>query len=351
MTLRTVFDILKVAATYAGTIIGAGFASGQELMQFFVVYGSLGLAGIIVAGCLFAWLGGHILELGNRLKATGYHQLLYYLCGPRVGLFLDIIIAIFLFSILTVMLAGAGTMCRDNFELPYNLGLAVMASIIILTTCHGVKGIASVNIILTPLLAMTTIVVSLYSLIYHGLNLDFSLIAAHETQRPAPHWLLASLLYVSYNLVMGATVLAPLGACITGKKARMLGSIAGGITLAALASLVTMVIMVHYPSVLEYEIPMLYIASIQHPFNLIAYACMFLTAMFTTASASLYGCSAKLHSTTGIRFGVCIFIITGLSLLCSQIGFANLIATIFPIFGYATLLFTLRLIYFTLCSK
>lgn len=351
MTRQTAFDTLKVATTYAGTIIGAGFASGQELMQFFVVYGSIGLIGIIVAGGLFAWLGGHILELGHRLKATGYHQLLYYLCGPRVGLVLDIIIAAFLFSILTVMLAGAGTMWRDNFDLPYNVGLAAMAFVVILTTWRGIQGIAAANVILTPLLALTTVLVSLYSLLYHGLDLDFVWLAVQETQRPAPHWLLASVLYVSYNLVMGATVLGPLGASIASKQARSLGSIAGGITLAALATLVTLVIMVHYPSVLEYEIPMLYIASIQHTFNLVAYSCMFLTAMYTTASASLYGCSAKLQSTTGLHFGICVLSIIAASLLCSQVGFANLIAIIFPLFGYATLLFTLRLVYFTLFSK
>ena len=27
--------ILKVAATYIGTVVGAGFASGQETLQFF----------------------------------------------------------------------------------------------------------------------------------------------------------------------------------------------------------------------------------------------------------------------------------------------------------------------------
>ena len=50
MTKRTALDIIRVAMTYAGTIIGAGFVSGQELLQFFVAYGTTGLAGIMVAG-------------------------------------------------------------------------------------------------------------------------------------------------------------------------------------------------------------------------------------------------------------------------------------------------------------
>jgi uncharacterized membrane protein YkvI len=32
---------LKVAATYIGTVVGAGFATGQELLQFFSKFGSI----------------------------------------------------------------------------------------------------------------------------------------------------------------------------------------------------------------------------------------------------------------------------------------------------------------------
>ena len=37
----------KVAATYIGTVIGAGFASGQEILQFFSVFGNMGILGLI----------------------------------------------------------------------------------------------------------------------------------------------------------------------------------------------------------------------------------------------------------------------------------------------------------------
>ncbi|MDO3677624.1 hypothetical protein [Paenibacillus ehimensis] len=38
MDKKTV-SILQIAATYTGTVVGAGFASGQSIMQFFTVYG------------------------------------------------------------------------------------------------------------------------------------------------------------------------------------------------------------------------------------------------------------------------------------------------------------------------
>ncbi len=45
--------IFKIAATYIGTIVGAGFASGQEVLQFFGVFGIKGLWGLLLATALF----------------------------------------------------------------------------------------------------------------------------------------------------------------------------------------------------------------------------------------------------------------------------------------------------------
>lgn len=351
MTAGTMLTIAKVAATYAGTIMGAGFASGQELTQFFVVYGSMGLAGLVVTGFLFCWLGIQILEIGYNIKATSFHQLLYYVCGHRMGLLLDIIITVFLFGVLTIMLAGAGTLCRDTFNLPYNLGVGIMALSLMLTTLYGLKGITTANLIITPLLTITVLVIGLYSLSHHELSLSIIHITPQTIDLPAPHWLLASLLYLSYNLVMSATVLAPLGSCLNQRPARILGSIAGGILLILLASLIMIVVMIHYPQSLDYEIPMLYIASSQHTLHHTSYIFIFVAAMYTTGLAMLYGCATKFTATTGLSTRYSLLILITLSLIFSHVGFADLIAIIFPLFGYATLWFTCRLLYLSFFPK
>ena len=44
--------ILKVVFVIIGTLIGAGFASGQEIYIFFFSYGVKGLMGIVVSSVL-----------------------------------------------------------------------------------------------------------------------------------------------------------------------------------------------------------------------------------------------------------------------------------------------------------
>ncbi len=54
-------DWVKIASIYVGTVIGAGFASGREIIDFFGIYGLKGILGMIIAGILFSLIGSVLL--------------------------------------------------------------------------------------------------------------------------------------------------------------------------------------------------------------------------------------------------------------------------------------------------
>ncbi|VBB09848.1 Hypothetical protein LUCI_5146 [Lucifera butyrica] len=351
MRRQSMLGAVRVAATYTGTIIGAGFASGQEMLQFFIAYGSIGLAGILLAGGLFAWLGSRMLELGYRFKLTGYPEALQHICGKKTGWILDFLTAGFLFGVMTVMLAGTGVIVENYFYVSAAAGILTVAAAVAATVWGGIENIANANMLVTPLLALSALIIGIHSLLYHGLNFSLLNIPVQEFIHPAPHWLLAALLYVSYNLVVSSTVLVPLGAQIRSHHIRKAGGILGGLSLGLLAGFIAVIIMLHYPLVLQYEVPMLYIASGQATWIHMLYAFTLLAAMYTTAVACLFGCSDKLHTATGLNRLLSILVMTGLALWCSQKGFSHLIALIFPLFGYATLWFTFRLVWLSLPGR
>lgn len=351
MHFKKILAVFKIASAYAGTIIGAGFASGQELLQFFVVYGATGLWGILLAGILFSLLGYCILELGYRLRATGYHQVLYHVCGRKIAVFFDSLIAVFLFCVLTIMLAGAGTMGEDIFFLPRYYGLAAMALLAAGTAVCGIRGVTFINMCMLPLLALSTLSVGLYSIIYHSITANLLAYSIPVSTYDQPHWILSSILYVSYNLIMGSTVLAPLGPFIPTRQLRFWGSLTGGFFITLLAGFVSFIVMLHYPDILSYEIPMLQISSTQPSINSIAYTCMFLTAMYTTAATTLYACADKLRTATGIGIGKAALLVALASLCFSHFGFSTLISFVFPLVGYLSLYFIVRLCYTGFLSK
>ena len=55
-------NIFRVASIYVASVTGAGFASGQEIMQFFSAYETGGFWGILLAGVLFSAVGCIVLD-------------------------------------------------------------------------------------------------------------------------------------------------------------------------------------------------------------------------------------------------------------------------------------------------
>ena len=56
---------LRIALAYVGVIVGAGLSSGQDLLQYFLCFGEMGLAGTLVLGILNVLFGAMIITLGS----------------------------------------------------------------------------------------------------------------------------------------------------------------------------------------------------------------------------------------------------------------------------------------------
>ena len=83
--MNEVFRVLTVAAIYIGTVIGAGFASGREIWEFFSQYGTAGTWGLLYSTLLLAVLGAKVMEWGRRVKAPSYQDFLHSLAGKWAG--------------------------------------------------------------------------------------------------------------------------------------------------------------------------------------------------------------------------------------------------------------------------
>ena len=50
--MRILKESIIVAFAFVGVVVGAGFATGQEIFQFFTSHGAYSISGIIVTGLL-----------------------------------------------------------------------------------------------------------------------------------------------------------------------------------------------------------------------------------------------------------------------------------------------------------
>lgn len=152
---------LQIAGAYVGIIVGAGFASGQEILQFFTSFGLLGIIGGVIATFFFAFLGMQLTQLGSKLQTDSHKAVIYHICGRYLGVVVDIIITFFLFGVTVVMMAGSGSIFEQQFGLPAMAGNVVMAVLTILTVCLNVQKLLSVISWITPYLMVLVLIILL----------------------------------------------------------------------------------------------------------------------------------------------------------------------------------------------
>src|SRR5690606_34805973 len=141
---------------YIGTVVGAGFATGQEILQFFTKYGSVALLTILLSTALFIWLGTKVMLLAHDIQAASYEDVNKHLFGQKWGARFSLLMLVELFSVAVVMLAGAGAVFREQLGLSLLLGICITLLLGYVVIMGGMKGIMGVNSVVVPMMLLFT---------------------------------------------------------------------------------------------------------------------------------------------------------------------------------------------------
>lgn len=333
----------QVAAAYVGTMIGAGFASGQELMQFFVRFGIKGIWGAIITGFFFSLLGGAIIYLTNLYSFRTYKDLLDLTLGPKLAALIDVLIMLFMFLSLSVMLSGSGALFKEHLDLAAILGVIVTEGLVLLALLARDEGVLWFNTILTPMLVTIIGIVAIASIFGTPEVMDREI-----TYDPfagslvGNSWILSSALYVSYNMIGAIVVLVALTA---GKKnCSFLGGVLGGLFLLLLCLGAVIGLLKAGSAALSYQMPMMYLAYRANSFIFYLYGAVLWGAMITTAVADAYGLCRRLQYAWNIPYFMIVIIVAVCVIPFSRYDFAQLVSKVYPLFGYLSLVIIIVLI-------
>ena len=126
---------IAVAMSVVGLIVGAGFSSGQEVLQYFVAFGKMGIWGAVIVAVLMSAAGMIVLQLGSYFQADEHAGVLRTIGTTTVSWILDIGIVFTLFSVGFVMLAGGGSNLNQQFGIPSWVGSAILLVLVLLRGC------------------------------------------------------------------------------------------------------------------------------------------------------------------------------------------------------------------------
>ena len=131
-------------AVFQSVMIGGGYGTGREIVEYFTSYGFLGgLFGLCIAFVVLAIVLALTFEFSRLFQVYDYRNFFKRLLG-RGWVAFEVLIILQFLLVLAVLASAAGNILRDNFGLPYGIGLSIMLVVVGTLTFYGRNVIAKV---------------------------------------------------------------------------------------------------------------------------------------------------------------------------------------------------------------
>ena len=322
-----------------GTMIGAGYASGREIWQFFGH--ESGLA-IVLFSVLFTYSVYLIMSISFQYQSTNYSTILEALLGKKIAKFYDVLIFFYLISVTTIMIAGSGA-TFEVFQISKWIGIIFIAVITVLLFIKGVQGVVTLNTFILPLLI--TGLLSILIVFIQDEQLTFIWSLDHQS-----NWS-SAFTFTALNILSILAVLGAVGDKIQSKKEILIASIGSGIILGIITLLYNNSLIQISEIIILFEIPLFAILKNYPNYAYIVMSILLWFAIFTTAISSTLGIVTRLHSYINISLSKLACILLILLIPLTNLGFSTLIAWLYPLYGFLNLYLLAAIILFPFYKK
>jgi uncharacterized membrane protein YkvI len=325
----------QIAAVYVGTVVGAGFATGKEIVEFFTRFGLVGFAGLLVSGYLFTILGSKLMVKAVEMKAKSFEDFNVHLFGKSFAAVMNILMMFMLIAVTGVMLSGAGAVFQEQLHMNKEMGIGLTISLTLGVMMLGTKGLFAVNTFIVPMMILFNLLLMSRSVTGH--NFIHSLLYI-------PHinnwWKAAAapFAYVAFNLGLSQAVLVPVAAEMNDREAVKLGGRIGGILL-TLILISSHFALVSLPNVTIHEIPMAVIVKNTFSSIYFIYVTVIFGEIFTSIVGDIYGLEKQFKQFLPLKSIWIYLIIILLIYLISKMKYGALLGLIYPLFGYVSIIF------------
>ena len=325
-------SVSRLALTYTGTFLGAGFVSGQELWQFFACFGPVGLLGFVLTAAIFFYINWSLLRLVQKTGVEDAGKLLT--CGGFRWFEIAVCILqyLFLFGVIVIMVAGAAALIRDLTGLPLVWASAIFSLLVLLTALLGLQGLVATFSVLVPLTTVCAVFLGLFVLFRGGFSLQPAVGSVSDL---LPNWWVAVLTYAAYNLFGIVSILTPFAKLIPDGRTLNRGLLSGSGILILLAWSIVAALLAR-PETGASELPMVALAELVHPAFAAVYGILIGFGMFACALSTLVALLSQLELHWPKANRLTLPMMAAVFLL-SLAGFGNLIGLIYPIFGYVSI--------------
>lgn len=322
---------MLVAYSFIATLIGAGFASGQEILCYFASFGKAGAVGIATASVLFFVFIYSVLGVCSEYGLSSLDSFLSISHIPFVKQLIRVMLTVFSYAVFAAMLSAFGEILSD-LGIPPRLGSLAVAAACAAILSLGSSRVFDINGLLGLVLTAAIITCCIYMLRYREY---------HTFSQLTPVAVSGSV-YSGFNLLPTLPILTVMSRRISCRREAAAAALISSAATGTLLMLIYILLATYSGKIPLGELPMLTLAARQSR----TFAAIYRVILIAAAATTLLSSGGSILEALPLRntpAAAILLSVTGFLISCA--GFSRLISSAYRICGCIGITICLYIIY------
>lgn len=342
----------KQAFKFMGAVlafaIGSGFATGQELLQYFTAYGYKSILVGVVFLIIFIYSNYCFAVAGYRENFTKGSQVFQYYCGKYLGTAFDYFTVLFCYMSFIVMVSGAASTLNQQYGLPLAAGGILLTVLAGVSVMFGLDRVVEIISKIGPVLVVVALFIGIWNFVDAAAAGDIgkgiAMVESGEVtvKQASNNWFMAGASYGGFCLLWFAGFMAKLGSEQKRMRELMIGQSLSGTFNITACVVVGFALAGNVANVAGLQIPNLFLASKIWPGIASVFAIIIFAAIYTTSCPLLWTASSRFTDEGTTKFKILTLVLAVIGcVIALLVPFNVLLNYIYVINGYGGFLLLL----------
>lgn len=316
---------------FQSIVVGGGYGTGRELVEFFMTEGPLGgLMGMVVSMLIWSLVLAVSFELARKAKTYDYRTFITSILGKGWPIY-EIVYGTGLILVVSVLGSASGKLAHSMLGIPEFAGILIMMVAVGLLAFFGTSLIEKVLSLWSIALYIAFFILIATSIWVFGDKIAENVIIYTE----GSSWLLGGIKYSAYNIGIVPAMIYIVHNFDNRKEALISGSIAGGLTMIP-GFFIYIAMLSSYPEILTDSIPINYLLStLGLPAFMVVFQIILFGTFIETGVGLIHGFNERVAGVyheknkempRALRAGIAILILIIAIFIADLVGIVSLIA-------------------------
>ncbi|SDI99890.1 YkvI family membrane protein [Natribacillus halophilus] len=325
---------IAIAFGYISFIIGAGYASGQEILQFFANYGVWSYFAALLAGLIITFFITQTSKLGYVIQTESYQIALGRLLGNKIAYVFDYILIFFLYGLSVIMIAGTGSALYDGFAVPTWIGSLITIILLFIFLQFDFTRIVKILGSITPFLIIVVFIIAGYNVLNPTIPLSEVSQYTDINRAPSGWWVWDAINYAGLVIANSFAFFIIIGATNENYAVSKRAPLFGGLLFTLLLVLMTAGLVANLEVANNVDIPTFFLAEQIHPAVRLLMAAIMVGVLFNAVIGVLFPFVKRFTKVYSKEYKIMMAISLIVAYIISFVGFIDLVNFFYPIFGY-----------------